>query len=86
MRCFFEEKGGRMKRDYLNQDDTGEQQKVTSHKRIFWVLAILFIVGGLLYYAYYSNFLGGNWVLLMFLLCPLMHMFMHNSHGGHGHK
>lgn len=77
-----------MKQDYLNQDEAKYPQKAAHYKRIFWVFAILFMVGGLSYYVYtyHPSFLSGNWVLLMFLLCPLMHFFMHNGHGGHGHK
>jgi hypothetical protein len=27
--------------------------------------------------------LAGNWIYLILLLCPLMHLFMHGGHGGH---
>lgn len=27
----------------------------------------------------------GNWPYLLLLLCPLMHILGHGSHGGHGH-
>lgn len=27
----------------------------------------------------------GNWAYLLLLLCPLMHIFGHRSHGGHRH-
>ena len=26
----------------------------------------------------------GYWPFLLFLACPLMHLFMHHGHGGHG--
>ena len=34
----------------------------------------------------HSAHIGTNWIWLIFLLCPLMHVFMHGGHGGHdGH-
>jgi hypothetical protein len=39
-----------------------------------------------------SYFIGQHWLhvanilpFFFILLCPLMHLFMHGSHGGHGH-
>ena len=31
------------------------------------------------------NHLVGYWAYLILLACPLMHLFMHRRHGGHGH-
>ena len=28
---------------------------------------------------------AGLWPYLLLLACPLMHLFMHGGHGGHGH-
>jgi Flp pilus assembly protein TadB len=28
----------------------------------------------------------GYWPYLLLLACPLMHLFMHRGHGGHGHS
>ena len=30
------------------------------------------------------EFFRENWFLLMLLICPLMHFFMHRGHGSHG--
>ncbi|HDO8718732.1 TPA: DUF2933 domain-containing protein [Legionella pneumophila] len=33
--------------------------------------------------AHIASFLGASPFLLLVLLCPLMHLFMHRGHGGH---
>ncbi|MFC7781331.1 DUF2933 domain-containing protein [Legionella taurinensis] len=33
--------------------------------------------------AHIASFLGASPFLLLVLLCPLMHLFMHGGHGGH---
>lgn len=50
-------------------------------------LATLVLVGAALYFLFVEH---GPHVLpylpyLIILLCPLMHIFMHKSHGGQGH-
>ncbi|HAU1249876.1 TPA: DUF2933 domain-containing protein [Legionella pneumophila] len=70
-----------------------QQQKPQEEKR-FWysppgmiAMIIIVIVG---YYlivehgAHIVSFLGASPFLLFILLCPLMHLFMHKGHGGHG--
>ena len=52
-----------------------------------FALALLFfaLVGGLLLSAEHrAHAVGVLPLLLILLLCPLMHMFMHGGHGGHG--
>lgn len=44
----------------------------------FFVLA-----GGLLFTEHRAHVLGAL-IFLPLLLCPLMHLFMHGRHGGHG--
>ncbi|HCE5375955.1 TPA: DUF2933 domain-containing protein, partial [Legionella pneumophila] len=34
--------------------------------------------------AHIASFLGASPLVLLVLLCPLMHLFMHRGHGGHG--
>lgn len=41
------------------------------------------IAGGLLFTEHRAHVLGAL-IFLPLLLCPLMHLFMHGSHGGHG--
>lgn len=31
------------------------------------------------------NHIGGGWLYLLLLMCPLMHLFGHGGHGGHRH-
>ncbi|HGH5989352.1 TPA: DUF2933 domain-containing protein [Morganella morganii] len=31
------------------------------------------------------EFFRDNWFLLMLLICPLMHFFMHKGHSSHSH-
>ncbi|WP_392536720.1 DUF2933 domain-containing protein [Legionella sp. 227] len=71
------------------------QQKPQEEKH-FWrtppgviALIIIVIIG---YYlitehgAHIASLLGASPFLLLILLCPLMHLFMHKGHGGHGDK
>ncbi|HGC5940622.1 TPA: DUF2933 domain-containing protein [Legionella pneumophila] len=59
----------------------------------FWsspsgMMAVI-IIGIIGYYlivehgAHIASFLGASPFLLLILLCPLMHLFMHRGHGGH---
>ncbi|GJM01340.1 MAG: hypothetical protein DHS20C07_30190 [Methyloligella sp.] len=43
-----------------------------------------FFVGGYFLAKEHSAHIGENWIWLILLACPLMHFFMHGSHGGHG--
>ena len=48
------------------------------------LLLVLFAVGGYFLIKAHSVHIAKNWPLLILLLCPLMHIFMHGGHGGHG--
>lgn len=51
----------------------------------FWLL--LAIAAFYLFTEHRAHLLAGAWLPLVLLLCPLMHIFMHRSHGGHaGHR
>jgi len=61
-------------------------------KRGHWTrlhgVATIFLIGAALYFIFVEH---GEHVLpylpfLIILLCPLMHIFMHKSHGGHSHE
>ena len=53
--------------------------------RTLLVLLFFAIVGGFLLSAEHrAHTLGILPFLLILLLCPLMHIFMHGGHGGHG--
>ncbi|HHY0847908.1 TPA: DUF2933 domain-containing protein [Legionella pneumophila] len=53
-------------------------------------LMAIIIIGIISYYlivehgAHIASFLGASSLVLLVLLCPLMHLFMHRGHGGHG--
>lgn len=47
-------------------------------------IGFLAIIGFLLFMEHRAHVLGALPYLLI-LACPLMHLFMHGSHGGHGH-
>ena len=36
--------------------------------------------------AHIATWLGQYGILLLALACPLMHLFMHRGHGGHGNR
>jgi len=44
-------------------------------------------VGGVYLLREHWNHVADNWILLLLLACPLMHLFHgHGGHGGHGAK
>lgn len=47
------------------------------------LLIVLFAVGGYFLIKEHAAHIGENWILLILLLCPLMHIFMHGGHGRH---
>lgn len=48
-------------------------------------LVMLVLVGVFYLIREHWTHLGQTWPYLLLLLCPLMHVFMHGGHGGHGH-
>ena len=60
--------------------------------RNFWLtpngIAALALIAGVLYFLlteHRAHFFGALPYLIL-LLCPVMHIFMHRGHGGHGDK
>ena len=55
-----------------------------------WIVRILMIalvaVGAYYIIAEHGAHVLAAWPLLVLLLCPLMHLFMHGGHGGHGSR
>ncbi len=48
-------------------------------------LLMVALVGGFYLLREHWNHVAGNWVYLLLLACPLMHLFHgHGGHGGHG--
>jgi hypothetical protein len=75
-------------------DEHDLRSQKPQEERRFWrtpsgliAMIIIAIIG---YYlivehgAHIASFLGASPFLLLILLCPLMHLFMHGGHGGHG--
>ena len=55
-----------------------------SGQRIAFLLFI--IVGGFFLWTEHRAHIMGALPYLVFLLCPIMHLFMHKGHGGHNGK
>lgn len=52
-------------------------------------MALLMVaaIGGFYLLREHWNHLAGNWIYLLLLACPLMHLFHgHGGHGGHGSR
>ncbi|MCB2063602.1 MAG: DUF2933 domain-containing protein [Novosphingobium sp.] len=48
-------------------------------------LVFLGVIAFLLAYEHRAHvFVGNGLLLVLLLLCPVMHLFMHHGHGGHG--
>ncbi|WP_238473948.1 DUF2933 domain-containing protein [Altericroceibacterium spongiae] len=74
------------------EDSHGEAHTAQEkHRRGFWksragtvFLAFLVLIAFLLAYEHRAHiFTGTGLLLLIVLLCPAMHLFMHHGHGGH---
>lgn len=54
-------------------------------KPVKTALLMVALVGGFYLLREHWNHVAGNWVYLLLLACPLMHLFHgHGGHGGHG--
>ena len=48
-------------------------------------LGMMAVIGGFYLLREHWSHVGGNWIYLLLLACPLMHLFhRHGGHGGHG--
>jgi L-asparagine transporter-like permease len=69
----------------------GEHHAAADHERVPWYktrlgIALLVLLGVVAYFLW-TDHRGHVIVFLpyaLLLLCPLMHVFMHHGHGGHG--
>ena len=65
--------------------DHHEHHHRPAHKKPWWqtssgmLLIVLFAVGGYFLIKEHSAHIAENWILLILLLCPLMHIFMHGG-------
>ena len=68
--------------DYSGERSEGNGSFLTSRFGLV-LLGFLVIAGALLFSEHRAHILGASlWLVL--LACPLLHMFMHGGHGGHG--
>jgi hypothetical protein len=64
--------------------DLPEHDGNTWATRARWAFAVFAIVGAFFLLAEHRAHVLPFLPWLIFLACPLMHMFMHGGHGGHG--
>ena len=56
-----------------------------SSRPVKTALLMVAVVGGFYLLREHWDHVAGNWVYLLLLACPLMHLFHgHGGHGGHG--
>jgi hypothetical protein len=71
-----------------HRDDSMDETELRSRFRISYrvglVLLGFFVIAGVLLLTEHRAHALGALIWLPLLLCPLMHVFMHGGHGGHG--
>lgn len=66
--------------------DTHEHHHTPEPKRSWWTTFPGIVCAGILAIIAYTliidhrQHIADNWILLLFLLCPAMHLFMHHGH------
>tara|TARA_R110002110_G_C13465503_1_gene719025 strand:+ start:8209 stop:8532 length:324 start_codon:yes stop_codon:yes gene_type:complete len=69
-----------------NSPQHNSPQKAPWWKSPSGITAIFFIaIAGYLLLREHTAHIGNNWIWLIFLVCPLMHVFMHGGHDHGGH-
>lgn len=63
---------------------TGHRSSRTPWRSLVVLLFFALVAGLLLSAEHRAHAIGVLPLVLILLLCPLMHMFMHGGHGGHG--
>ena len=70
------------------RDHSGHQEhareRISLKSRIGLVLVGFLIIAGALLFTEHRAHVLGLLIWLPLLACPLMHIFMHGGHGGHG--
>jgi len=69
-----------------HQDRLAESSRTPAMSRSLKIaLLMIAVVGGFYLLREHWNHVAGNWVYLLLLACPLMHLFHdQGGHGGHG--
>ena len=70
-------------RDQTRSGDPERYQDRGRRRAWFIAALMLALVGGVYLVQQHWTHLAGNWVYIVLLLCPLMHLFMHGGHGNH---
>ncbi len=71
-------------------EETHEHNSRQENKQAWWktpfglTAIFFFVVGGYFLIKEHGAHIGANWIWLILLACPLMHVFMHGGHGDHG--
>ena len=71
-----------------NQDHGAASRGASGPRRpVKTALLMVALVGGFYLLREHWDHVVGNWVYLLLLACPLMHLFHgHGGHGGHGDR
>jgi hypothetical protein len=70
----------------MNHDDTRSAARDTASlsRPVKTTLLMVALVGGFYLLREHWDHVAGNWIYLLLLACPLMHLF--HGHGGHGRR
>lgn len=68
----------------MEHDHQGEHRKGWFNSRSNWVLLAFLIIAGFYLITEHEAHVLGLLPFLILLACPLLHVFMHRGHGGHG--
>ncbi|WP_210732015.1 DUF2933 domain-containing protein [Hydrogenophaga sp. PAMC20947] len=67
-----------------NDHHTGTPRTTGLSSPLRTTLLMVVLVGGFFLLREHWNFVAGNWIYLLLLVCPLMHFFHgHDRHGDH---
>lgn len=68
----------------MEHEQHGENRKGWFDSRSNWVLLAFLIIAGFYLITEHKAHAFGLLPFLILLACPLLHVFMHRGHGGHG--
>lgn len=69
----------------LNAHPATQRDGIGLRRPLKIALVMVALVGGFYLLREHWNHVAGNWIYLLLLACPLMHLFHgHGGHGGHG--
>lgn len=68
----------------MEHDHQNENRKGWFNSRSNWVLVAFLAIAGFYLLTEHKAHVFGLLPFLILLACPLLHVFMHRGHGGHG--